>query len=128
MGKTTNPKRIEKTQAMAMARFVLTSPRKTNLVAELIRGKSVAQALNQLAFCRKRVAKDVEQVLRSAIANAETNHGLDVDRLVVTEATVGKSIVLKRVHARARGRAARIEKPYSRLRIVVSEAQENEQA
>jgi large subunit ribosomal protein L22 len=109
---------------MAMARLLRTSPRKLNLVAQLIRGLKADQALNQLTFSRRRIAKDVKKVLMSAIANAENNHDLDVDRLVVAEASVGKSLVLKRFRARARGRVGRIEKPYSRLRIVVEEREE----
>jgi large subunit ribosomal protein L22 len=109
---------------MAAARLLRTSPRKLNLVAQLIRGLKAEQALNQLSFSRRRIARDVRKVLMSAIANAENNHDLDVDRLVVSEATVGKSLVLKRFRARARGRVGRIEKPFSRLRIVVEEREE----
>jgi len=109
---------------MAMARLLRTSPRKLNLVAQLIRGRQASEALNQLTFSRRRIAREVKKVLMSAIANAENNHDLDVDRLVVAEASVGKSLVMKRFRARARGRAGRIEKSISRLRIVVEEREE----
>nr|WP_269845078.1 50S ribosomal protein L22 [Marinicauda salina] len=100
------------------------SPQKLNLVASMIRGKPVERALNDLSFSRKRVAKDVKKVLESAIANAENNHGLDIDSLVVSEAYVGKNLVMKRFRARARGRGARIMKPFSELTIVVREVEE----
>lgn len=100
------------------------SPRKLNLVAALIRGKPVESALADLEFSRKRIAGDVKKCLESAIANAENNHDLDVDDLIVAEAHVGKAIVLKRFHARARGRGARIEKPFSHLTIVVRQVEE----
>ena len=109
---------------MAMARLLRTSPRKLNLLAQLIRGRKANDALNQLTFSRRGIAGDVKKVLMSAIANAENNHDLDVDRLVVSEASVGKSMVMKRFRARARGRAGRIEKPFARLRIVVEEREE----
>jgi large subunit ribosomal protein L22 len=107
-----------------MARLLRSSPRKLNLVAQLIRGRKAGEAVNQLTFSRRGIARDVKKVLLSAIANAENNHDLDVDRVVVSEATVGKSLVMKRFRARARGRAGRIEKPFSRLRIVVEEREE----
>src|SRR6202000_3492832 len=100
---------------------IRTSPRKLNLVAQSIRGKTAEQALNELTFSPKRVARDVKKVLQSAIANAENNHDLDVDDLVVSEAIVGKNMVLKRFHARARGRGASIQKPFAQLTIVVEE-------
>src|SRR5918993_171613 len=124
MGKPKREREIADNQAMAMARLLRTSPRKVNLVAQLIRGLRAEQALNQLTFNRRRVAREVKKVLMSAIANAENNHDLDVDRLVVAEASVGKSLVMKRFRPRARGRAGRIEKPFSRLRIVVEEREE----
>jgi large subunit ribosomal protein L22 len=107
-----------------MAKVMRTSPRKLNLVAQMIRGMKAEQALNQLKFSRRQIAQDVRKVLLSAIANAENNHDLDVDRLVVAEASVGKSLVMKRIRPRARGRAGRIHKPFSRLRIVVEEQEE----
>jgi large subunit ribosomal protein L22 len=124
MGKPKHERDLADDQAMAMARLLRTSPRKLNLVAQLIRGMKAADALNQLSFSRRGIARDVKKVLLSAIANAENNHDLDVDRLVVAEASVGKSLVMKRFRARARGRAGRIEKPFSRLRIVVQEREE----
>ena len=124
MGKPKHERELAENQAMAMARLLRTSPRKLNLVAQLIRGLRAEQALNQLTFNRRRVAREVKKVLMSAIANAENNHDLDVDRLVVAEASVGKSLVMKRFRARARGRVGRIEKPFSRLRIVVEEREE----
>ncbi|MGH6902567.1 MAG: 50S ribosomal protein L22 [Geminicoccaceae bacterium] len=124
MGKPKHERDLPDNQAVAMARLLRTSPRKANLVAQLIRGLKAADALNQLSFSRRGIARDVRKVLLSAIANAENNHELDVDRLVVSEATVGKSLVMKRFRARARGRAGRVEKPFSRLRIVVEEREE----
>jgi large subunit ribosomal protein L22 len=124
MGKPKRERELADNQAMAMARLLRTSPRKLNLVAQLIRGLKAEQALNQLTFNRRRVAREVKKVLMSAIANAENNHDLDVDRLVVAEASVGKSLVMKRFRPRARGRVGRIEKPFSRLRIVVEEREE----
>ena len=124
MGKPKRERDLADHQAMAMARLLRTSPRKLNLVAQLIRGRNANEALNQLTFSRRGIARDVKKVLLSAIANAENNHDLDVDRLVVSEASVGKSLVMKRFRARARGRAGRIEKPFARLRIVVEEREE----
>jgi large subunit ribosomal protein L22 len=124
MSKPKRERDLTEQQAMAMARLLRTSPRKLNLVAQLIRGRPAGDAVNQLSFSRRRIARDVKKVLLSAIANAENNHDLDVDRLYVAEATVGKSLVMKRFRARARGRAGRIEKPFSRLRIVVEEREE----
>jgi len=124
MSKPKRERQLSESQAMAMARQIRSSPRKLNLVAELIRGMKADQALNQLTFSRRRVAGEVRKVLLSAIANAENNHDLDVDRLVVAEASVGKSLVMKRFRPKARGRAGRIEKPFSKLRIVVEEREE----
>jgi large subunit ribosomal protein L22 len=121
MGKTATPRALPDNEAKAVARMIRVSPQKLNLVAQLIRGKKVATALADLEFSRKRVARDVRKCLESAIANAENNHDLDVDDLVVSQAFVGKALVLKRFHARARGRGARIEKPFSNLTIVVRE-------
>ena len=124
MGQTTNPRRVAENEARAKQRMIRISPQKLNLVAQMIRGKSVERALNDLTFSRKRIAADVKKVLQSAIANAENNHGLDIDSLVVAEAYVGKNIVMKRFRARARGRGARILKPFSELTIVVREVEE----
>src|SRR5579872_145345 len=124
MGKKSAPRRLPETEAQAVLRNLRTSPRKLNLVAQLIRGKKASAALAELTFSTRRIAKDVRKVLQSAIANAENNHQLDVDRLYVKEATVGHSFALKRFHARARGRAGRVEKPFSHLTVVVSEREE----
>jgi len=124
VSKKSAPRRLADTEARAFASSIRTSPRKLNLVAELIRGLSAEDALNQLTFSRRRIAHEVKKVLQSAIANAENNHQLDVDRLVVAEAHVGKALVMKRLHARARGRAARVEKPFSNLTVVVRERAE----
>ena len=124
MGKKSAPRRLPETEAQAVLRNLRTSPRKLNLVAELIRGKKASAALAELTFSKRRIAKDVRKVLQSAIANAENNHQLDVDRLYVKEATVGQSFALKRFHARARGRAGRVEKPFSHLTVVVREREE----
>ena len=124
MSKKSHPRRLKETEAMAGVRMVRVSPRKLNLVAQLIRGKSASAALAELTFTQQRIAQDVRKVLQAAIANAENNHQLDVDRLVVAEATVGKSFVMKRFAARARGRSARILKPWSKLTVVVREREE----
>lgn len=121
MGQKANPKRIQDNEAVASARFLRTSQQKLNLVAQMIRGKKADKALTDLQFSNRRIAKDVRKVLASAVANAENNHGLDVDQLVVAEATVGKQIRMKRFRPCARGRAARIHKDFSNLRIVVKE-------
>ncbi len=126
MGKAATPRALPETEAKAVARMLRVSPQKLNLVAQLIRGKKVATALADLEFSRKRIARDVRKCLESAIANAENNHNLDVDDLVVKEAHVGKALVLKRFHARARGRGARILKPFANLTIVVREVAEQE--
>jgi len=124
MGKEARARVLSDSQAKAIGRGLRTSPRKLNLVAQSIRGKRAETALAELTFSPKRVAHEVKKVLQSAIANAENNHDLDVDDLVVTEASVGKNMVLKRFHARARGRGARIEKPFSQITIVVEEKRE----
>jgi large subunit ribosomal protein L22 len=124
MGKAATPRALPENEAKAVARMLRVSPQKLNLVAQLIRGKKVATALADLEFSRKRIAHEVRKCLESAIANAENNHNLDVDDLVVKEAHVGKALVLKRFHARARGRGARILKPFANLTIVVRETAE----
>lgn len=121
MTKSTNPRRVKPTEAMAKSVNIRTSPRKLNLVAQSIRGLPVQRALNELEFSAKRIAKDVRKTLYSAVSNAENNHNLDIDSLIVAEAYVGKNLVMKRFSARARGRASRIEKPFSELTIVVRE-------
>ena len=122
MGKAKAERALKDNEAKAVARTLRVSPQKLNLVAQMIRGKKVAAALADLTFSRKRISDTVKKTLESAIANAENNHNLDVDSLVVAEAFVGKSIVMKRFHARGRCRASRIEKPFSHLTIVVREA------
>jgi len=121
MGKSAHERSLAENEAKAVARMLRISPQKLNLVAALIRGKKVATALADLEFSRKRIARDVRKCLESAIANAENNHDLDVDDLIVAEAHVGKSLVLKRFTPRARGRMGRILKPFSQLTIVVRE-------
>ena len=124
MSQTANPRRVGETEARAKVVNLRTSPRKLNLVAQSIRGLPVQRALNELEFSRKRIAIDVRKALYSAISNAENNHSLDIDSLVVAEAYVGKNLVMKRFSARARGRASRIEKPFSEITIVVREMSE----
>ncbi len=124
MSKKTNPRRVADTEAMAYGHMIRVSPRKLGLVAGMIRGKDAEAALADLSFSSKRIARDVKKVLQSAIANAENNHQLDVDRLYVAEASVGKALVLKRFRARARGRPGRITKPFSNLKLVVREREE----
>ncbi|HWJ86547.1 MAG TPA: 50S ribosomal protein L22 [Pelagibacterium sp.] len=124
MGKQKRERTLKDTEARAVLRMLRTSPQKLNLVAAQIRGKNVDRALAELAFSRKRIAIPVRKALESAIANAENNHGLDTDALVVSEAFVGKALVMKRFKPRARGRGARIEKPFSHLTIVVREVEE----
>ena len=121
MGKETRARVLKDNQAMAVARNIRVSPRKLNLVAQQIRGKKVDRALNELTFSRKRIAGAVKKALQSAIANAENNHDLDVDDLVVKEASVGKNLVMKRFHPRARGNSGAIEKFFSQITIVVEE-------
>jgi large subunit ribosomal protein L22 len=124
MGKQKAPRRVAENEALAVGGQIRGSAQKLNLVAGLIRGRKVEEALSILAFSPKAMARDVKKVLASAIANAENNHNLDVDSLVVAEASVGKSLSMKRWNPRARGRSARIVKPFSRVRIVVREQQE----
>jgi large subunit ribosomal protein L22 len=124
MGESKNPRRVADNEAMAKAKMLKTSPQKLNLVAALIRGKKVEKAIADLTFSKKRIAQDVLKCLQSAIANAENNHGLDVDELVVAEAYCGKNITLKRGRPRARGRYGRIMKPFSELTITVRQKAE----
>ncbi len=124
MGKPAAPRKVGEKEALAVATSVRGSPYKLNLVAGLIRNKKAGDALNILSFSKKAMATDVRKVLASAIANAENNHNLDVDALIVAEASVGKSISMKRFMTRARGRSSRIVKPFSRLRVVVREQEE----
>ena len=124
MGKESRARVLKDHQAMAIGRNIRVSPRKLNLVAQQIRGKKVDRALNELTFSQKRIARDVKKVLQSAVANAENNHDLDVDDLVVREASVGKNLVMKRFHARARGNSGGIEKFFSQITIVVEEKRE----
>jgi large subunit ribosomal protein L22 len=125
MGKPKRERVLKENEAQAVLRMVRTSPRKLNLVAQLIRGKKVSVALADLEFSRRRIAGAVRKTLQSAIANAENNHQLDVDNLVVAEAHVGKALVMKRYQPRARGRVGRIEKPFSNLTVVVREVEES---
>lgn len=127
MGKKSAPRRLADNEAKAELRMVRVSPQKLNLVAGLIRGLKVEKALANLTFSKKRIAIDVKKLLESAIANAENNHGLDVDNLVIVEASVGKAMVMKRFRARARGRGAKILKPFSNMRIVVREVEEGDE-
>ena len=124
MSKTKSPRRVGEKEALAVGNTIRGSAQKLNLVAQLIRGRKAGDALNILSFSTKGMADDVRKVLASAIANAENNHNLDVDALVVAEASVGKSISLKRFATRARGRSSRIVKPFSRIRVVVREQEE----
>ena len=123
MGKAAHPRALAETEAKAVARMIRVSPQKLNLVAQLIRGKKVAAALADLEFSRKRIAANVRKCLESAIANAENNHQLDVDDLVVSQAHVGKALVMRRFEAKGRGRSGRVEKPFSHLTIVVREVE-----
>ena len=125
MGKAQRERTLKDNEARAVTRNLRVSPQKLNLLAGLIRGKKVDRALADLAFSRKRIAKDVKKTLKSAIANAENNHDLDVDALVVSEAYVGKNLVLKRMRARARGRAGRIEKPFAQITVIVRQVEES---
>jgi large subunit ribosomal protein L22 len=124
MGKLAAPRRLDESEALARLQGLRTSARKLNLVARTIRGKSVASALAELTFSHRRIAGEVKKALQSAIANAENNHQLDVDRLYVKEATVGPALRLKRFHTRGRGRSARVEKHYAHLTVVVRERPE----
>jgi large subunit ribosomal protein L22 len=124
MSQTANPRRLPETQALARNKMIRTSAQKLNVVAAMIRGKTASAALASLVFCERRVAHEVKKVLQAAIANAENNHQLDVDRLVVSEASVGRALVMKRFHTRGRGKSARIEKPFSNLTVIVAERAE----
>ncbi|RMH45886.1 MAG: 50S ribosomal protein L22 [Alphaproteobacteria bacterium] len=124
MGKSKNPRRVAENEAMAKSRMLRVSPQKLNLVAQMIRRKKVDRALADLTFSKKRIAADVKKCLLSAIANAENNHGLDVDSLVVAEAWVGKNLVLKRGRPRARGRYGKIMKPFSEITIKLRQVEE----
>ncbi|MBK9004405.1 MAG: 50S ribosomal protein L22 [Sphingomonadales bacterium] len=124
MGKAKAPRRVGEKEALSVGTTIRGSAQKLNLVAALIRGRKVEEALNILSFSKRAMAVDAKKVLASAIANAENNHNLDVDSLVVAEASVGKALTMKRFHARGRGKSTRILKPFSRLRIVVREQEE----
>lgn len=121
MGQAANKRREAPNEAKAMTKYLASSPRKLNLVAQMIRGKQAGKALIDLDFCEKRMAREVKKTLQSAVANAENNHNLDVDRLYVVSATVGKSVMMRRFRARARGRVGPVEKFFSRLTIIVAE-------
>ena len=121
MGKTKDARRVAQNQAMAVCNSIRTSPRKLNLVAQSIRGLAAEKAVAELTFSKKRIAKVALAVLQSAIANAENNHSLNIDTLIVSEAFVGKGLVMKRMHARGRGRGARVLKPFSSMTVVVTE-------
>ncbi|MXP25933.1 50S ribosomal protein L22 [Altererythrobacter indicus] len=124
MSKQKAPRRVADNEALAVGTTIRGSAQKLNLVAALIRGKKAEEALNILSFSKRAMARDAAKVVASAIANAENNHNLDVDTLVISEASVGKSITMKRFHTRGRGKSTRILKPFSRLRIVVREVEE----
>lgn len=124
MGQAKQERRLAENEAQAVTRNIRVSPQKLNLVAQMIRGQKVGKALADLTFSRKRIAQDVKKTLESAVANAENNHSLDVDALIVSEAYVGKNLVMKRSRPRARGRMARILKPFAQLTVVVREVQE----
>jgi large subunit ribosomal protein L22 len=124
MSKKAKPRRLDETEASAYVRALHVSARKLNLVAQSIRGLPASAAINELTFSRRRIARDVKKVLQAAIANAENNHQLDVDRLVVKEASVGRAFGLKRFHARGRGRASQVEKQFANLLVVVREREE----
>ena len=124
MGKPARERTLPENEARAVTKLLRVSPQKLNLLAQLIRGKKVDKALADLTFSRKRIARDVKKTLESAIANAENNHDLDVDALIVSEAYVGKNLVMKRMRARARGRAARIEKPFAQITVVLRQVEE----
>jgi large subunit ribosomal protein L22 len=128
MGKPKRARTLPETEAMAVARSLRVSPRKLNLVAGLIRGKKVDAALADLQFSRKRIAQDVKKCVMSAVANAENNHGLDVNDLIVSEAYVGKNLVMKRFAARGRGRASSILKPFSQITVIVRQTEEDAEA
>ncbi len=123
MGQAANKRREAPNEAKAMTKYLATSPRKLNLVAQMIRGKTAGKALIDLDFCERRMAREVKKTLQAAVANAENNHNLDVDRLVVAEAFVGKSVMMRRFRARARGRVGPVEKFFSRITIIVRESE-----
>ena len=127
MGKQSAERRLADNEASAFQRAIRISPRKLNLVAGMIRGKAAATALAELTFSRRRIANDVKKVLQAAIANAENNHQLDVDRLYVKEATVGRAFVMKRFHTRGRGRSSKIEKHFAHLTVIVRERPEDQE-
>lgn len=124
MSKAKNPRRVAENEAYAVSRMLKTSPQKLNLVAQMIRNKPVEKALSDLTFSKKRIAQDVKKTLQSAIANAENNHNLDVDELIVAEAYVGKNLTLKRGRPRARGRYGKILKPFAQVTILVRQPEE----
>jgi large subunit ribosomal protein L22 len=124
MGKAQRERTLAENEARAVTKLLRVSPQKLNLLAQLIRGKKVDKALADLTFSRKRIAQDVKKTLESAIANAENNHDLDVDALVVSEAYVGKGLVMKRLRPRARGRAGRILKPFAQITVIVRQVEE----
>ena len=124
MGKPQRERSLAENEARAVTKLLRVSPQKLNLLAQLIRGKKVDKALADLTFSRKRIARDVKKTLESAIANAENNHDLDVDALIVSEAYVGKGLVMKRMKASARGRASRIEKPFAQITVIVRQVEE----
>ena len=124
MGKPARERTLKDNEARAVARLIRVSPQKLNLLAQLIRGKKVDRALADLTFSRKRIGKDVKKTLQSAVANAENNHNLDVDALIVAEAYVGKNLVMKRMRPRARGRSARILKPFAQITVVLRQVEE----
>jgi large subunit ribosomal protein L22 len=126
MSKPATPRPVAANEALAVGRSIRVSPRKLGLVASFIRGMSAKDAIVQLTFLNKRVAQDVKKVVQFAVANAENNHSLDVDRLYIKEAVVGKALVMKRFHPRARGRAGKIVKPFSTIRVVVREREDKE--
>ena len=125
MGKPARERTLADNEARAVTKLLRVSPQKLNLLAQLIRGKKVDRALADLTFSRKRIARDVKKTLESAIANAENNHDLDVDALIVSEAYVGKKLVMKRLKAGARGRASRIEKPFAQITVIVRQVEES---
>ncbi|MEM1103494.1 MAG: 50S ribosomal protein L22 [Pseudomonadota bacterium] len=124
MGQASNPRRVGDTEAMAKARMLRISPQKLNLVAQSIRGLTAEKALAELTFSKKRISREVKKLLESAIANAENNHDLDIDALIVSRAFVGKGMVIKRFRPRARGRVGRIKKPFSEMTIILREHEE----
>ena len=124
MGKPARERTLPENEARAVTKLLRVSPQKLNLLAQLIRGKKVDKALADLTFSRKRIARDVKKTLESAIANAENNHDLDVDALIVSEAYVGKKLVMKRLKSGARGRSSRIEKPFAQITVIVRQVEE----